>query len=105
MEKEIKEAENKLVFELSKEYRFDGKPYKSVNLEGLENMTAEDMIAVNRCLTRSGNIDSLQETTLEYACEMAARCSDQPVEFYRGLPPKDAIKLKRFVANFFYGAN
>jgi len=101
---ETEEKEDKLVFDLSKEYSFEGKKYTQVDLRGLENLTAADMIAANRLLSRNGNVDFLQEMTLEYACVLASKGSDQPVEFYKGLPPKDAMKLKSRVTGFLYGA-
>lgn len=97
------EKEDKLVFDLSKEYKFEGETYKQIDLRGLENLTAADMIAANRLLSRNGNVDFLQEMTLEYACVLASKGSDQPVEFYKGLPPKDAMKLKSRVTGFLYG--
>ncbi len=102
-EKNNQEKEDKLVFELSKEYGFEGKTYKQIDLRGLENLTAADMIAANRLLSRNGNVDFLQEMTLEYACVLASKGSDKPVEFYKGLPPKDAMKLKSRVTGFLYG--
>lgn len=96
--------EEKLVIELTKEYMFEGKKYTKVDLTGLNNLTAEDMIAANRVLSRNGNVDFLQEMTLEYACVLASKGSDLPVEFFRGLKPKDAMKVKSRVTGFLYGA-
>ncbi|MFQ8778353.1 MAG: hypothetical protein ACLR78_14145 [Roseburia sp.] len=75
-----------------------------MDLTGLNNLTAEDMIAANRVLSRNGNVDFLQEMTLEYACVLASKGSDLPVEFFRGLKPKDAMKVKSRVTGFLYGA-
>lgn len=44
----------------------------------------------------------MPEMTLEYACFIAARAAKQPIEFFRGLPPKDALKVKNRVTSFFY---
>lgn len=96
--------EEKLVIELTKEYMFEEKKYTKVDLTGLNNLTAEDMIAANRVLSRNGNVDFLQEMTLEYACVLASKGSDLPVEFFRGLKPKDAMKVKSRVTGFLYGA-
>lgn len=102
---EEKDEDDKLVFDLSKEYKFDGKTYKKVDLRGLENITADDMIKVNRRLSRGGNIDFMQEITLEYACVLAEFGSELPESFYRGLAPKDAMKLKSRITGFLYGSN
>lgn len=96
--------DDKLAFELSKEYKFDGKTYRKIDLHGLENLTADDMIKVNRRLSRSGNTDFLQEITLEYACVLAEFGSELPESFYRGLAPKDAMKLKSRITGFLYGS-
>lgn len=96
--------EEKLVIELTKEYTFEGKKYTKVDLTGLNDLTAEDMIAANRMLSRSGNTDFVQEMTLEYACVLASKGSDLPVEFFRALKPKDAMKVKSRVTVFLYGA-
>ena len=52
---------------------------------------------------RSGVFSPLPEMTVEYVQFIAARASGQPVEFFKGLPPKDAIKVKNRVTSFFYG--
>ena len=41
--------------------------------------------------------------TAEYICFIASRASDQPIEFFKGLPPRDAVRLKNKVTSFFYG--
>lgn len=98
------EEEDRLVLPLSKEYQFEGKKYTEIDLHGLEDLTAADLISVNRHLSRTGNTDYQQELTLEYACELAAAGSELPVEFFKGLKPKDAIRLKSRVTAFLYGA-
>lgn len=91
------------VITFSKPYRFEDKTYKEIDLSGLNDLTAEDMIAADKYLTRNGAFSVIPEMSLEYACFIASRVTDQPVEFFRRLPPKDAIKLKNCVTNFFYG--
>ena len=49
-----------------------------------------------------GRAGGVPEMTLEYACFIAARAAKQPIEFFRGLPPKDALKVKNRVTSFFY---
>lgn len=97
------EEEDKLVLKLSKEYKFEGKAYKEIDLHGLENIDADAMIKVNRRLSRSGNTDFLQEMTLEYACVLAEAATELPEAFFRSLHPKDAIKLKSRITVFLYG--
>ena len=41
--------------------------------------------------------------TTPYAIHMAARASKLPVEFFRGLPAQESMKLKNLVSGFLYG--
>ena len=54
-------------------------------------------------MERSGSINVLPEMSLEYACIFASKATKIPVEFFQALPPKEAIKVKNKVTNFFYG--
>lgn len=95
--------ENENILKLNKTYKFEGKEYDEIDLSGLENLTASDMIKAQRVLERSGTFSVIPEMTLEYACIIAANATKQPVEFFNGLSPKDAIKVKNRVTSFFYG--
>ena len=77
--------------------------YSEIDLSGMDSLTAEDMIAAEKHLMRTGVFSPLPEMTVEYVQFIAARASGQPVEFFKGLPPKDAIKVKNRVTSFFYG--
>lgn len=96
-------TEESSVVVLSKPYKFEDKTYTEVDLSGLSELTTEDMVAAEKYLTRSGNISVMPEMSVEYACFICARATNLPVEFFRRLPPKDAIKLKNRVTGFFYG--
>lgn len=96
------EDESSPLVKFSKAYHFEGKDYTEVDLSGMDDLSAEDMIAADRYLTRSGSFSVMPEMTLEYACFIAARAAKQPIEFFRGLPPKDALKVKNRVTSFFY---
>ena len=91
-----------LVF-FKKPFTFEGVSYESVDLSGLENLSAADMIAVNKTIERGGTVNVLPEMSLEYACLISARASGKPVEFFKALPPKEALKIKNRVTNFLYG--
>jgi len=97
------EAEVSTVVTFAKPYTFEGKVYTEIDLAGLDNLTAEDMIAADRHLTRNGNLSPTPELTIEYACYIASIASGQPIEFFKRLPPRDAIKLKGRITRFFYG--
>jgi len=91
------------VVKFAKPYQFEGKAYTEVDLSGLEDLTAEDMIQAEKYLVRNGGISAAPELSITYTCFIAAVAADKPVEFFRGLPPKDALKVKSKVTSFFYG--
>ena len=86
-----------------KPYLFEGERYDGVDLSGLENLSAQDMLEGEKHLARSGVMTALPEMTMEYVCFMAVLASGKPIEFFKGLPPKDAIKVKNRITGFFYG--
>lgn len=97
------EKENELIIELSQPYSFEGEEYKQIDLSELESFTANDMIAAQRIFDRGGAVSVLPEMNLEYACIVAARVTKKPVEFFKGLPAKDAVKVKNRVSAYFFG--
>ena len=106
---EVEEAqaeaeENDFYIKFRKPYTLEGETFDGVDLSGLEDLSARDMIATQRTMEKSGSINVLPEMSLEYACLFAAKATGKPVEFFQELPPKEAIKVKNRVTNFFYGA-
>lgn len=97
------EEDDALVVEFKKPYTFEGKTFTTLDLSGLETLTAEDMIAASNYLTRKGNLAPTQEITIEYALFVAHRATGLPVEFFRQLPVRDAVKVKNRVTNYFFG--
>ncbi len=91
------------IVKFNKPYRFEDKTYTEIDLSGMADLTAEDMIAADKYLSRSGNFAIMPEMSIEYSCYIASRATNLPVEFFRRLPPKEAIKVKNRVTNFFYG--
>ncbi len=87
----------------AKPYDFEGKTYTQIDLSGLETLTAKDMVDAENWLTRNGTVSALPEMSMQYANFIAARASGQPIEFFERLSPKNAIKVKNRVTNFFYG--
>ncbi len=99
------EDEDSLILKLKKPYKFEGKEYTEIDLSGLEDLSAADMIAVNKYMDRTATgIQVMPEVSLEYACVLASKASKLPVEFFTGLPPKQAIKVKNRVMGFLFGA-
>ena len=98
-----KQEENKYLIKFRKPFIFEDETYKEIDLSGLEDLSAQDMIQAQRTMERSGSINVLPEMSLEYACIFASKATKIPVEFFQALPPKEAIKVKNKVTNFFYG--
>lgn len=100
---ENKTKANDKILKLSKTYSFEGQTISEVDLSRLEDMTAADMIAAQKILTANGSVSIMPENSLEYALILAARATDQPVEFYQSLTMRDAMKVKNRVSGFIFG--
>ncbi len=96
-------ADEEKIVELSKTYDFEGKKISKLDFSGLENITANNMIKANKVLTNSGAVSIMPENDLYYALIIAADATRIPIEFFKGLNPRDAIKVKNVVTSFFYG--
>ena len=101
---DVVEAEKKdpLCIVLTTPYQFEGKEYTEIDLTGLRNTRATDMITVSRLLSRRGNSDINEELTLEYALTLSAMMTQKPFEFFEQLPANIAMQVKGRVTGFFY---
>ena len=100
------EDEVSMVVKFKKPYRFEGKEYTEIDLTSLDDLQAADMIAVNKYMQRtSAGVDVMPEVTLEYACVLASKATKMPVEFFTGLPPREAMKVKNRVMGFLFGSD
>ena len=97
------DEENKYLIKFRKPFIWEDNTYTEIDLSGLEDMSAKDMIQAQRIMERSGSINVLPEMSLEYACIFASKAAKMPVEFFQAQPPKEAIKVKNRITNFFYG--
>lgn len=98
------EVEEETKVKLSRVYQFEGQTIGELDMSGLETLTANDMITANKVLNTSGNFSVLPETSLEYTLIIASRATKLPIEFFKALTPRDAVKVKNKVTNFFFGA-
>lgn len=99
------DEENELLLKFRKPYLFEGKEYTEIDLSGMENMTAADMIAINKAMQRgSAGIDVMPEVSMEYATHFASKATKLPVEFFKNLPTKEAMKVKNCVMGFLFGS-
>ena len=105
-ETEIVEPEefDSMVIHLKTPYKFEGQEYDTIDLTPLEDITGDDMIRVNKIMSRGTiGIDVMPEVSVEYALYLAAAATKKPVEFYRGLPPKAVMQIKNRVMGFLFG--
>lgn len=91
------------VIRLKKPVKFEGETYDRIDLTGLHDIKAADMVEINRRMTRSGNVDSSPELSLEYALNMANLATGLPLEFFDQLPPYAAMAIKGRVTSFLFG--
>lgn len=100
------DTEVSMVITLKKPYHFEGEDYTEIDLNGLDDLRASDMIAVNKYMQRTtAGIDVMPEVSLEYACVLASKAAKLPIEFFTGLPPKEAMKVKNRVMGFLFGSD
>lgn len=97
--------ENENIIKFNKPYCFEGEVYEKIDMSSLDELTAADMIKVNKIMEKSGSISFLPEMTMEYACHIASIATKMPLEFFKGLHPREAIKVKNKVTSFFYGTD
>ena len=94
-----------LVLKFRNPYVFEGEEYTEVDLSGLEDTTAADLSAVGKILAKQGFISPVPEMSMEFTLYMAARVAKLPIEFFRGIPTREGIKLKNIVTGFLYGGD
>ena len=96
-----------LVLRFGKPYKFGGQEYTEVDLSGLEDVTAGVLESVGKIAAKKnpGMNPALQEMSLTFCTYLAQRVAKLPLEFFTGLPAKEAIKLKTLVTNFLYGGD
>lgn len=99
------DQDESLILRFKKPYIFEGQEYTEVDLSGMEDMTAADLCVVAKFANRDLGVTAVPEVTLSYAIYMAARASRKPVEFFKGLPPVEAMKLKNIVTGFLFGGD
>ena len=96
-----------LILRFAKPYKFGGQKYTEVDLSGLEDVTAGVLESVGKITAKKnpGMNPALQEMSLTFCTYLAQRVAKLPLEFFTGLPAKEAIKLKTLVTNFLYGGD
>ncbi len=96
-----------LVLRFNKPYKFGGVEYTEVDLSGLEDVTAGVLESVGKIVAKKnpGMNPALQEMSMTFCTYLAQRVAKLPLDFFTGLPAKEAIKLKAMVTNFLYAGD
>lgn len=98
------EAEATTLVKFSKPYKFEGQTYSEIDLSGMDSLTAEDMIAAEKHLMRTGVFSPLPEMTVEYVQFIAAQSlrparrvlqGASPEGRHQGQKPGDQFFLRR----------
>lgn len=87
---------------LSKPYVFEGEEYTEIDMQGLHELKAKDLSEVDKIFVARGNNIALSGLNHDYAMIVAHRVAGKPIEFFEGLPAKDATALKTMVIDFLY---
>jgi hypothetical protein len=98
----MKEKDNPYVVKFRKPYQFEGQEYTEVDLSGLDKLTVKDLVEADRHFATSGQAAVVNEMSVGYACIIAAKVTDKPVEFFENLPAAEGIVIKNMVTGFFY---
>ncbi len=101
-EKEVVTEQKETDLALSKAYKFEGQTYEKLDLSGMVDLTAQDMIDASRYMRRIGFSNMDEEMDLPYALFMASRVTGLPIEFFNTLKPYDAIRIRGRMLRFFY---
>lgn len=99
-------AAKKIVAEFKKPYKFEGKEYTELDLSGLEKLTVQDVIDIQREMLEQGNNAALGaiEATTGYAMALATKASRQPVELFKLMPRKTMEEVQKTVLKALAGS-
>lgn len=71
------------IVKFDKPYKFEGKEYDSLDLSGMEKMTVQDLIDVQKNIGNEMVAMSVMEMSTAFAQEMAVKATGKPVEFFK----------------------
>lgn len=92
----------KLLLKLEKPIVFDEKEYKEIDLSGLQDLRAKDLIRARKMFLMGNDAtDIYAERTIEFACCVANIVSGKPISLFENLYATDAWTLRNMVLNFF----
>ncbi len=94
--------EELLKLNLGDPFLFDGEEVTEINLEGLFDLTAGDLCAIDRQMIVRGYAGARMDITRQYAMLVAARVNKKPWEWLDPMKARDSILLREMVTAFFY---
>jgi len=101
------EAENIYLIKFKKPISFEGKDYAEIDLSGLEDMGATELINTQKLFKKAQGNDiaptdaTAPESNVEYGFYIASKVTGLPMEFFYSLSAKNANKVKTAVLIFF----
>ena len=102
VENEEQKIEEMMSFKLNQSFKYDGEEITELNLSGLLDLNARDLVDIDREMARRGFAGARNELTRQYAMLVAARCNKKPWDFCDRMSARDSIRLKEYVVTFFY---
>ena len=101
-ENEKSEETQDLILKLADSYKYDGEEVTELNMNGLLDLTAADLCAMDRSMMKLGYSGTRMELTRQYALLVAAKINNKPSGFCDRMSARDSIRLRDMVATFFY---
>ena len=88
-----------LVVKLKAPYRFEGKDYDEIDLNGLEKLIIQDAVDIQLGLMDGQEVAAMlvAETTTAFALALAAKATGKPIEFFKCVPISAAKKVANTV--------
>ena len=102
VENEDQKIEEMMTFKLNQPFKYDGEEITKLDLSGLLDLNAHDLVDIDREMTRRGFTGTRTELTRQYAMLVAARCVKKPWDYCDRMSARDSIRLKEYVVTFFY---
>ena len=91
------------IVKFDNEQNFEGKKYNEIDLAGLDDLTTMDLTEAQRLMQKNNEIAAIPEMNLTYCLALAGAATKLPIEFFKQLKAKDAIKVRTQVTAAFLG--
>jgi hypothetical protein len=104
------EADNKAAVELlknamsklSQPFKYNGKEVTGIDLSGLLDLTAHDMVEIDAEMQKRGFSGHRIEMSRQYAMLLAAKINHMPYDFCDRMSARDSIRLKDAITVFLF---